>query len=193
MTTPSELNRRTVLKTVGAGVIGSVALTGNATAQRGRLKKELAEVRSATAEYNDPANAYADGYFALDHDGKPVLLENVVDDAHWVCGMGFHFMNPDLVGSTEPTEPAVLAYGLGDGDDLILGAVEYIVPKGEDSTESPDLFAHDDGTENWEEDSPYPGVWSLHAWVHTPNPDGVFTPANPRKQFHPSGCDGHEH
>lgn len=103
-------------------------------------------------------------------------------------------MNPDLVGSTEPTEPAVLAYGLGDGDDLILGAVEYIVPQnGPSEEEPPGLFAHDDGAENWEEDSPYPGVWSLHAWVHAPNPDGVFAPVNPRKQFHPSGCDGHEH
>lgn len=189
MTKPSELNRRTVLKTVGSGVVGSVALTGNATAQRGGLKRELATVRSATAEYNDPANAYADGYVVPDHDGP---LENVVDEAHAVCGMGFHFMNRNLVGSTEPTEPAVLAYGMGD-DDLVLGAVEYIVSKEEYPTEPPDLFAHDDGAEKWEEDSPYSGVWSLHAWVHTPNPDGVFAPFNPRKQFHPSGCDGHEH
>lgn len=193
MTTPSELNRRTVLKTVGAGVVGSVALTGNATAQQGRLKKELAEVRSATAEYNDPANAYADGYFARDHDGN-VPLEDVVDEAHAVCGMGFHFVNPDLVGSTEPTEPAVLAYGVDDEDDLILGAVEYIVPQnGPSEEEPPDIFAHDDGMEKWQEDSPKEGQSSLHVWVHNPNPAGVFAPFNPRKQFHPSECDGHEH
>lgn len=29
----------------------------------------------------------------------------------------------------------------------------------------------------------YPDLLTLHAWVHLPNPDGVFTPANPNIRY----------
>lgn len=105
---------------------------------------------------------------------------------------GFHFLKESLIGSTDITEPTVVVYGVDDDDNLILGAVEWIVPKaGPFETNPPDLFVHDDGAEEWEEDSPFPGVWSLHAWVHTHNPDGVFNSTNPRQQFHPEDCHPH--
>lgn len=67
--------------------------------------------------------------------------------------------------------------------------MEYIIPD-EISDGDPDLFEHDGGAEVWQA-GPFPGVHSLHAWVHTNNPDGVFAPTNPRKQFHPDGCKHH--
>lgn len=185
----NHVSRRTVLASIGTAVLAG-GFSQPAGAGQGGLKRELAEVRSATARYNDPANAYADGYVAMDHEGSRVELENVVEEAEAVCEMGFHFVNEELLGSTTPTEPPVLVYGVGDDDDLLLGAVEYIVPKGVSESE-PDLFDNDHGAERWAEDEPFAGVWSLHAWVHTHNPNGVFSHHNPREQFSPADCHGH--
>lgn len=187
--------RRTVLKTLGTATVGAAALTGSAAAHRGGLKRELATVRSATASYNDPENAVADGYVHINPIQDVVVpLTDVLENGFAVCGMGYHFLNPQRVGSTDPTAPTVVVYGVGDDGDLVLGAVEWIVPKALGFEENPpDLFDHDDGAEaaGWEEDSPFDGVWALHAWVHNPNPDGVFNPTNPREQFHPAGCHHH--
>lgn len=203
MTAP-DLSRRTVLKTLGTATAGAAALIGPVSAHRGGLKRELAEVRSATASYNDPANAYADGYAAIGPSG-PVPLEDVVTEAESVCGMGFHFGDLRFVGalmSGDPTQiaayfdgwdrtmPQVLAYGVDDDDNLILGAVEYVIP--DSMPQHQDLFDHDGGAEEWQV-GPFPRVHSLHAWVHNHNPDGVFNPTNPRHQFHPEGCHDHEH
>lgn len=171
-------NRRTTLKVIGAGIVGGVALTGSATAHRGGLQGELAEVRSATAEYNDPENALDDGFEAEDHA---------------VCGMGFHWPNFDRVGEVDRTRPQVLVYGEDDEGDLVLGAVEYAVPqRGPYENDPPDLFAHDGGDEVWGTlDTPNGTLWTLHVWVHNHNPEGVFNPTNPRELFSPEGCHGH--
>lgn len=186
-----NLDRRTVLQAMGS--VAAVGLsTTPAAAHRGGLKGELAEVRSATASYNNPENAYDDGYVVRDRDGNVIPIEEIPERGHAVCGMGFHFANRKQFGSTDRTEPTVLAYGLGDDGDLVLGAVEWIVPqRGEYAESPPDLFAHDDGSEQWQEDSPFRDVWSMHAWVHNKNPEGVFKPFNPREVFHPDGCEGH--
>lgn len=196
MKLPKNTNRRTVLQTLGAGA-GGVALSGCMGSLQGEdLEDELDEVESATADYTDPETAYDDGYVITGEDGV-IPLEDVQSDGHAVCGMGFHFGNKDRMGSTELTEPAVLAYGVDDEGDFVLGAVEYAVPKtGEYETESPDLFEHDDGAEEWgtlptPEDQP--DMWTLHAWVHTDNPDGDFNPVNPDERFHPDGCQEHGH
>lgn len=168
-------DRRTVLKTTGAGIAGSLALGGGAAAHQGGLKRELAEVRSATAEYNDPANAIDDGYRASDHA---------------VCGMGYHYGNFGLIGTVDRTEPQVLVYGEDEDGDLVLGAVEYLVPKaGPYTDEPPRLFEHDGGAEQWSEFGEM--GWALHVWVHTHNPAGVFNPTNPRPQFCPDGGGDH--
>lgn len=170
-----QFDRRTVLKTLGAGIVGSVGFSGLAAAGSGGLERELAEVRSATAAYNDPANAVADGYRA---------------EEHAVCGMGYHYPNFGLVGSVDRTQPQVLVYGEGDDGDLVLGAVEYVVPRSGPYAESPpDLFEHDDGAEQW---APFgPNFWALHVWAHTNNPEGTFNATNPRPQFCPEGAGDH--
>lgn len=171
-----QTNRRTVLKTIGAGMMGGLALTGSASAEaNGALKRELAEVRSATAKYKDPENAVADGY---------------LPEEHAVCGMGYHYPHEDFLAalqtgdpakigkylaSLDRTEPPVLAYGETD-EGLVLGAVEYLTMTPEET----DFFT------STEEDHWHPFVgplYALHAWVHAPNPEGVFHPVNPRHQF----------
>lgn len=171
----TRANRRTALKAIGAGIAGGATLSGTAAARGGGLQQELAEVRSATAEYNDSANAIEDGYAA---------------EEHAVCGMGYHYPNFGLLGTVDRTEPQVLVYGEDDDGNLILGAVEYVVPKaGPYAQESPDFFEHDGGDEQWA--SFGPNFWALHLWVHTHNPDGVFSPTNPRDQFCPEGAGSH--
>lgn len=184
--TPRPRARRTVLKTIGAGVVGGVALSGTGEARGGGLKTELAEVRSATAAYNDTENAMDAGY-----------LPNEMS----VCGMGFHWPNPGLLDTElNKTEPEFLAYGEDDDGNLVLGAVEYAVPEsGEFADSPPDLF--DNADSEWhilqipdEGLFGFNRLWTLHAWVHNHNPEGVFHPTNPRKLFHPDGCeDGGDH
>lgn len=185
MSENGRANRRTVLKAAGTGIVGGLALTGSASARaNGGLKRELAEVRAATAKYNDPENAVEDGYIPEDHA---------------VCGMGYHYPHEDLLAAFEEarngnqgalaeyldsldrTEPPVLAYGETD-DGLVLGAVEYLTL--DDST---DLFEETEKDE-WD---PFVGpLFALHAWVHAPNPEGVFHPTNPRHQFsRPEWCE----
>lgn len=181
----NNANRRKILKAIGAGVVGGVTLSGSATASGGGLQQELAEVRAATAEYNDSQNATDAGY--------------VPEDAS-VCGMGYHWPNPALLDfELDKTEPEILAYGEDDDGNLVLGAVEYAVPKfGEFENESPNLF--DNADPHWhvlplpeEAPAPFEGLWTLHAWVHNHNPEGVFHPTNPRELFHPDGCMGGGH
>lgn len=173
------LTRRTVLKSVSTGIVGGLALTGSASAQgNGGLQRELAEVRSASAAYNDPKNAVADGY---------------IPEENAVCGMGYHYPHEDLVAaflevedseeftalqqylsSIDRTEPPVLAYGETD-DGLVLGAVEYLT-----LDDSEDIFTETED-DHWH---PFNGpVYALHAWVHNHNPKGVFHPTNPRGPF----------
>lgn len=180
--------RRTALKTIGA-TIGLSAIATPASAQRESLVGELLDVWAATYTYNDPARAYADGYVVPGPDGV-LPLADVTDKGHAVCGMGYHFVNREHMGTVEATKPQVLTYGVDEAGELDLGGVEWVVPKqGPHETEPPDLFDHDQGTEVWQEDSPQEGLWSMHAWIHAQNPDGgFFEPFNPQEEFHPDGC-----
>lgn len=186
MSLPSA-TRRGALKLLG-GAISVGALAAPATAHDGGLMGALGDVWAATYKYTDPARAYDDGYVVPGKNGV-VPLSDVKSQGHAVCGMGYHFMNRSLLGSDDPTTPQVLMYGVDETGALTLGGVEYIVPKrGSYETEAPDFFGHDDGAEAWQEDSPQEGMWSLHAWIHTENPEGTFAPFNPREPFHPEGC-----
>lgn len=181
----TAFRRRTVLQTIGAGAVGALALSGNAAAGRGKLKKELAEVRSATAAYNNPANAEADGYHA--------------EDEPPVCGMGYHYVNEGLLDFTvDKKNPEGMVYGESNGGNLILGAVEYIVPKAGTYSDTQPESPFDNADPEWDvlelpPEAPvqFTELWTLHAWVHTKNPEGVFHPHNPRKQFSPDGCVEH--
>ncbi len=187
MTDAHDLSRRTVLKTIGGGLATGTALAGTGAAQVPRnhgLNRELAQVRSATAAYNDTQHALEAGY---------------LPEQEAVCGMGYHWPNPDLLDfQVTKTEPEAVVYGASPGGNLVLGAVEYVAPKaGPFQTSSPDSpFENADpdwGTLEVPQDAPIPfdQLWTLHAWVHNHNPEGVFHPTNPRKLFHPDGCVDH--
>lgn len=179
-----QQTRRTVLKTIGAGFVAG-AFSVPASAGNDELAEELNTVRAVTRKYRDIETARADGYVAI---------------SPYVPGMGFHFA-AGLPFGTDLEDPGVLVYFTNGSynpapgefhdeehdDDLILGAVEWLVP-GDQEDSPPNIFSDDDSHRNlktteeegWhfesEENISFTG---LHAWVHRGNPAGVFHHTNP--------------
>lgn len=190
MTSPFTPNRRTVLQTLGGGLlVGTVgaprvsAQEEEPSADDAELSHQLNRVRAVTRQYRDIETARADGYAAV---------------SPYVPGMGFHFADGPPFG-TDLEDPGVLVY-FTDGsynpdpgeehdacrdDDLVLGAAEWLV-QGNQEANPPDIFDDEDSQrdlqvtedEGWhyEEGEDFTG---LHAWVHRDNPAGVFHPTNP--------------
>jgi hypothetical protein len=122
-------------------------------------------VRQATARYHSTTLAIAAGYEPDDH---CVAVPGL-------GGMGYHWANPELVDPVfDPLKPEVMLYASGPGDQPRLVAVEYIVINvGQPRPMFGDHLFDIGGT-------PVPVAhWSLHLWVHEPNPNGIFTPFNP--------------
>ena len=182
MESQQPIGRRTYLRAFGVGALAVGGFTGSATAHRGGLKGELAEVRSATAEYNSLKNALDDGF---------------VQVTPFFPGQGYHYANMSRIGTLDRTKPQALTYGQKGDGQLVLGSIEYLVPKaGPYATSPPDVFAHDDpdhdsgNHEHWDVvdlNEGMPGgpflVWALHVWVHVNNPEGYFYHSNPRPLF----------
>lgn len=146
----------------------------------------IAKARAFTARYHDPRTAVEDGYEPSD-----------------VCvpGMGYHYVKNSLTMdlNVSETEPEILLYA-DSPDGLKLVGVEYFAPAlveilplvvvpwfaeeapiGGFYNEAPVLF----GEHMF--DGPMPGHssempwhYDLHAWIWEHNPDGMFSPHNPR-------------
>ena len=158
-------------------------LTKHNAADAASLAQQFKTVREATKKYRDVAVARADGYIAI---------------SPYVPGMGFHFAAGSPFGTTLDA-PGVLVYFTNSSynpspgelldpahdDDLILGAVEYLVP-GNQSANPPNIFADEQSpralrvseSEGWHYESTE-NFTGLHAWIYRGNADGVFHPTNP--------------
>jgi hypothetical protein len=128
---------------------------------------ELQQVRAATARYRDIKNAIKDGYADI----------NVV-----VPNMGYHYMKSSLVDATfNIRQPEILVYNKEEDGSLQLVAAEFAVPIDLSPDVAPEGFA---GTQDvWDRNTGF-GLWLLHAWVWSYNPDGVFNPTNPLVHLH---------
>lgn len=179
----TQPTRRAVLGAIGGGlVVGTFATT--AAAKSDVLAHQLDAARAATRRYRDLEQALDDDY---------------VIASPFIPGMGFHFIKYSLVGSENVEEPAILVYFTTGsyepapfeafdperGDELRLGAVEYIMP-GDQTVSPPNLFADETSTRRLKvsEDEGWVyihelDITGLHAWVHRGNPAGVFHPTNP--------------
>lgn len=211
-------SRRTALKTIGSGLLLGAA-TVPASARPGghpgqgssALAGQLDEVRAATREYRDVHAALADGYVPL---------------SPYVPNMGFHFGQVDrstepptpLIFGDEREDPGILVYFTNGSydpapgepfddahvDDLILGAVEYLVP-GDQAANPPDVFDDEDARRNlkvteedgWHYHPPEEEggleFTALHAWVHRGNPAGVFHGTNPTIDGNNADHGDHDH
>lgn len=168
--------RRTVLATLGSGAV-ALAGSGAATAHgddhdsgdNPQPQDVIAEVRRATAQYQDVDVARQDGY---------MQASPCESNPNGEGAMGMHFANVPLDGTVTETEPEVLLYEPKGGEsDPDLVGVEYVVPASEVS-ERPSLFGedfhgpHDVG-------APWGSQYDLHVWCWRANPNGLFASFNP--------------
>lgn len=130
--------RRTILKAVGAGAVGST-FVGSAAAQDDdadgggdSFDDQLDQVRDATGAFTDAPRAMEEGFRIV---GPPVRH------------VGWLFINLENVGqafegSVDITQPQLLTYT----DELELGAAVYAVPQETEppGTNPPDLFNDED-------------------------------------------------
>ena len=135
----------------------------------GVLKKtawELQQARAATARYRNIKNAIKDGYGDIS-----VVLPN----------MGYHYLKSSFVDATfDIRKPELLVYNKNENGEFQLLAVEYAVPLSL-SPNAPQGFSGNQDV--WDRNTGF-GLWLLHAWVWSYNPDGVFNPTNPLVHLH---------
>jgi hypothetical protein len=138
------------------------------------VSRLIADVREGTADFRDFDGVEDAGY------GK--FLECFTNND--IGGMGQHFVNGELVGDDvlDPLKPEALVYEPTADGDMILVAFEYLVfadawdPNNE-GREAPVLFDREFHLKTNIPETP--PVWTLHLWLWTSNPDGVFADYNP--------------
>ncbi len=139
-----------------------------------RVRNGLEEVRAATSQFREIADAIDAGFvpFALDGGDTPTCFDS--DSG----GMGVHYVrNVDDI--TDPLDPEALVYELAEDGQTSLVAVEYVVPQEfvEDETGNvvalPELHG-----QPFHKHASLP-LYILHAWIWQENPEGMFADFNP--------------
>lgn len=135
----------------------------------------LAAVRQATAKYHHVDAALADGYQLGFKGVVSGCISHPTDGA-----MGYHYFNSAKMDDPSIIEgdPEVLVYHKVNDGTLVLGAVEWVVPKplweSAGHSEAPMVFGHQLHVLN-----PVLNWYVEHAWIWTPNPSGMFIDWNP--------------
>jgi hypothetical protein len=129
-----------------------------------------ASIRQATARYHNVQAALDDGY---------------VPASPCVPNMGFHYMKESLLdGVVDPSQPELLVYVPQKNGRLKLVAAEFMVPAAawDPFNAGPPMLgnrAFDDHRPAGSGGPPFPH-YQLHAWVWMNNPDGIYSPFNPK-------------
>jgi hypothetical protein len=177
VTSPRRLLAATtaVLALAGAG-----AAYSGATAAHAKGGTLPAQIRAATAQYHDLAKAQHAGWNGLftDVNGLTCIEDT---DTPSMGGMGFHWVNGDNIGSTDPTRPAALIYAPGPSGQVRLVGMEYLVP--DPNGDAPQPFLGDQPFMYTPANNRFLGptaFWSLHVWAWEPSPAGLYSMWNPR-------------
>ena len=161
----------------------------------------LAEVRAATARFQDVKVALAEGYVDA---GAPCETAAGMGMDKSLGGMGIHLFRPDMLGIAGPPnprisgsgthtdfrKPAILIYEPRMDGSLELVAVENLVfekawtdagNKGRPSFHGV-AYEHmaDDPATAADEAHMFEPHFDKHVWLFRNNPNGVFTPFNPK-------------
>jgi hypothetical protein len=157
----------------------------NATAS-GSTGGSAANVRDATAAFNDPSAALAAGYELLTDAADIACI-----DQPGAGAMGIHYVKGSLVqaGTVDAARPQALVYQRTADGRLQLGAVEYVVLQaGWDTAHAapPALFGENFMLTSAENRYGLPAFYSLHAWVWKDNPLGTFSMWNPSVSCSPN-------
>ena len=153
------------------GVAGFAAAGGG--------QSSVNDLRQAIAKYHDIDVALAEhpDAFALPQ-VAPFGEGTCIANLNGAGAMGIHLLIPSRVDDRlVETEPEALLYEQRNDGSYKLTGVEYVVA----GTPQPSLFGQDFVATNLARyGNPGATVWTLHAWVFKPNPDGMFEPWNPR-------------
>jgi hypothetical protein len=135
----------------------------------------LSAVRTATAKYHYVSAAESAGY-QLGYRG---IVTGCISNPG-VGAMGYHYFNWTKMDDPSIIEddPEVLVYHRADDGTLVLGAVEWVVPKtvweAAGNSAAPVVFGRTLHILN-----PVLNWYVEHAWVWTQNPSGMFADWNP--------------
>ncbi|WP_336921041.1 hypothetical protein [Aquipuribacter sp. SD81] len=134
---------------------------------------DLAAARKRFARFADVEVALAEGYVPA----SPCETSDA-------GGMGVHYTNLDLVGSTDPSAPTVVLYEpTADGGARLLGVEWLSVDADQDldtDEDRPSLFGRGFDGPMLGHAPGMPIHYDMHVWLYETNPDGVFAPWNPR-------------
>jgi hypothetical protein len=163
----------------------ALALTGaalpglGASATSPDTQTDALAIRTATQPFREVSAATAAGYAILA--GTP--LEACIDEPG-EGGMGFHYVNGDLVGDAvlDPLTPEALIYIPDAVGEPELVGVEYVVfqeawEKANDAP--PTLLGHEMHLVTEPNRYELPSFYQLHGWVWRSNPEGMFETWNP--------------
>lgn len=141
---------------------------------------DLAEVRRATAQFHRVDAAIDAGYELgyVNGAGNRIITGCV---AHPTAGaMGYHYFNKELVDdlTIDVLKPEALVYAPGADGGLKLVAVEYVVPGPASNPAGPAVAPTPFGMD-MHILVPQVGFHTLHAWIWSHNPAGMFAHWNP--------------
>lgn len=128
------------------------------------------DVRQATADFREVSKAEDAGY--------GIFQDCFKDDR--IGGMGQHYVNGDFVGDDvlDPLKPEAVVYEPGDDGQLYLVALEYLVFESNwKQSDPPMLFGQQFHLNTTIPDTP--PAWTLHIWLWSHNPEGLFASYNP--------------
>ncbi len=171
---------------IGAISLVAVLAPYSATAAGSVSRESVTNVRDATAGYNDPAAALANGYDLLTDASGLACIDQTGDGA-----MGIHYVKGALVqaGTIDAARPQALVYERTPQGKLELAAVEYVaLQSGWDASHDgpPTLFGQQFMLTPDDNRYGLPAFYSLHAWIWKNNPNGMFSMWNPAASCGPA-------
>jgi hypothetical protein len=144
-------------------------------------QEDLADVRTATAQFHSVDAAIAAGYELgyVNGSGARIIMGCV---AHPTAGaMGYHYFNKALIDDLviDVLRPEGLVYSPGPDGQLRLVAVEYVVPGALSNppgvSTAPTVFGREMVIL-----VPAVGFYTPHAWIWSNNPAGMFAHWSPQ-------------
>jgi hypothetical protein len=163
-------------------IVGIAVYGGSVLAAPG-LNHQLADVRSATAQFQRLEVALAAGYELgyVNGSGVRIIAGCITHPTDPTAGaMGFHYFNKELIDDlvVDPLTPEGLVYAPAPNGNLKLVSVEYVVPGPNSNppgvSEPPSVFGHEMHIL-----VPAVGFYIHHAWIWRHNPSGMFADWNP--------------
>lgn len=165
-----------------AAIVGVAALGGTVLATS--TQDELAAVRQATAPFHRLEAAIDAGYVLgyQNGAGNTIITGCIAHptDPVNIGAMGYHYFNKALIDDMviDPLKPEGLVYAPGADGRLKLVAVEYVVPGPASNPAGPAVAPSPFGMD-MHILVPRVGFHTLHAWIWSHNPAGMFAHWNP--------------